>query len=211
MKKSYNYFIPSTDSELVRWLNNYKEQIAVVGPLAGLTLPQITELQDKAQKSIDALMAVVLKKQEYRDAVLTKNQTRSEEVNFIANASVILKRSPLYTSNIGGALNIITLEAEQSRLTLQPTLKINVFPQFVEVGFNKRSQTGVTIFSRLHGTEEWVKLADAIHSPYKDARPLQVTGKAEVREYMCRCYSGDELIGHNSEVRIAVFGGMVAR
>lgn len=211
MKKSYNYFIPSTDGELVRWLNNYKEQIASAGPLAGLTLSQVTELQDKAQKSIDALLAVIVKKQEYRDAILTKNQTRSEEVNFIANASVILKRSPLYTSNIGGALGIITLAAEQSRLTLQPMLKINVFPEYVEVNFNKRSQTGVTIYSRLHGTEQWVKLADAERSPYKDARPLEAADKAEVREYMCRCYTGDEFVGQNSEVRIAVFGGMVAR
>lgn len=210
MKKSYNYFIPSTDAELVRWLNNYKEQIAVVGPLAGLTSPQVTELQDKAQKSIDALLAVILKKQEYKDAILAKNQVRTEEVNFIANASVVLKRSALYTSNIGGALGIVTAVAAPSRVTLQPSLKVNVYPDYVEINFNKQSQTGVTIFTRIHGTGEWIKLANAERSPYKDTRPLQVAGKAEVREYICRCYSNDEFVGQNSEVTIAVFGAVAA-
>ncbi|GGH80880.1 hypothetical protein HNQ91_005408 [Filimonas zeae] len=211
MKKTYNYFIPSADAELVRWLNNFKEQIITAGPAAGLTAAQVTELQDKAQKAIEKLLLVVFKKQEYKDAILSKNQVRTDEVGFIANAAVILKRSPLYTSNIGGALGIITTTGAFSKVTLQPAMRLNVYPQYVEVGFNKRSQTGVSIYSRLHGTEEWIKLDDAERTPYKDVRPLQVAGKAEVREYMCRCYTGDEYVGQNSEVYMAVFGGVAAR
>lgn len=207
MKKTYNYFIPATDAELVRWLNNFKEQIAIIGPLLGLTPAQVTELQDKAQKGIDILLAVILKKQEYREAILAKNQVRNEEVSFIANTAVVLKRNPLYTSNIGGALGIISTLDSQNRVTLQPLVKVNVFPEYVEVKFNKRGQTGVAVYSRIHGTDEWVKIGEAERSPYKDVRPLQVTGKAEVREYMCRCYSSDEFVGQNSEVHIIVFGG----
>lgn len=208
MKKTYNYFIPSTDAELLRWLNNYKEQITVQGPLVGLTPAVVTELQDKAQKGIDGLLAVILKKREYQEAILAKNLVRNEEVAFIANASIILKRSALYTENIGGVLGIINTAGAQSRVTLQPAMRVNVFPDYVELGFNKRGQAGVTIFSRIHGTEEWTKLGNAGVSPYKDTRPLQVAGKAEVREYMARCYSSDEFVGQNSEVYTAVFGGI---
>lgn len=208
MKKTYSYFIPSKDAELLRWLNNFSEQIAGKGPLLGLAAAQVTELQEKAQKGIDGLLAVVLKKQEYQDAILVKNQIRDEEVAFIANASVVLKRSALYTENIGAALGIITTTGAQSRSSLQPTMKVNVFPDYVELGFNKRGQTGIVIFTRLHGTEEWTKLGNAIQSPYKDTRALQVAGKAEVREYMARCYSNDEFVGQNSDVYIVVFGGV---
>lgn len=207
MKKTYRYFVPSTDAELLRWLNNFKEQIAIVGAILGLPATQISDLQDKAQKGIDALLAVIIKRQEYNDAVLFKNLVRSEEVSFIANAAVVLKRNPLFTENIGGALDIINTIDAQSRFTLQPSVKVNVFPEFVEVRFNKRGQTGVSIFSRIHGTDEWTKIGNAERSPYRDTRPLLVEGKAEVREYMARCYSNDEFVGQNSEVRIGVFGG----
>lgn len=207
MKKKYGYFIPSADAELVRWLNNFKEQIAIVGPLLGLTAVQISELQDKAQKAIDALLAVIIKKQEYKDAVLFKNQVRSEEVGFIANTAVVLKRNALFTDNIGGVLGILSPTAAQSKLTLQPALKVNVFPQYVEIGFNKQGQTGVSIFSRTPGTDEWIKLATVGHSPYRDRRPLAEQGKPEVREYMARCYSNDDFVGQNSEIRTVVFGG----
>ncbi|BAV08946.1 hypothetical protein SAMN05421788_101394 [Filimonas lacunae] len=207
MKKKYGYFIPRTDGELLRWLNNFKEQINIAGPTLGLTPIQVTELADKAQKGIDALLSVVIKKQDYMDAVLFKNMVRDEEVGFIANAAVVLKRNPLFTDNIGGALGIINTTSLQDRVTLKPTLKVNVFPQYVEVGFNKQGQTGVSVFSRIHGTDEWIKIGDAERSPYKDTRPLQVPGKAEIREYMALCYSNDESVGQNSEVSIAVFGG----
>lgn len=208
MKKTYSYFIPAADAELLRWLNNYKEQIAIKGPLLGYTPVQVTELQDKAQRGIDTLYAVVLKKQEYRAAVQAKKQIRSEEVAFIANSSVMLKRSPLYTANIGGALGIINAAGAQDRVTLQPEMKVNVFPDYVELAFNKRGQAGVAIFSRVYGTGEWTKIGTAERSPYKDARPLQAGGKAEIREYMIRCYSNDEFVGQNSEVSIVVFGGL---
>ncbi|BAV08499.1 hypothetical protein SAMN05421788_11481 [Filimonas lacunae] len=208
MKKTYGYFIPAADAELVRWLNNFKEQITIVGPTLGLTAIQVSELTDKAQKAIDALLTVVVKKQDYSDAVLLKNMVRNEEVNFIANTAVVLKRHASFTENIGGALGIINLTGAQSRLTLQPTLKVNVFPEYVEVGFNKRGQTGVTIFSRIRDTEEkWEEIGNAERSPYKDTRPLKVAGKAEIREYMARCYSNDESVGQNSEVSVVVFGG----
>ncbi|SIS74767.1 hypothetical protein SAMN05421788_101967 [Filimonas lacunae] len=209
MKKTYNYFIPSKDAELLRWLNNFKEQIAIKGPLLGLAPAQVTELQDKAQRGMVGLMTVVLKKQEYQDAILAKNQVCVEEVNFITNAAVVLKRNALYTENIGRALGIVTTAGAQSKVSLQSAMKVNVYPDYVEIGFNKRGQTGVIIFTRMHGKEERAKLGNAIQSPYKDTRPLQVTGKAEVREYMVRCYSNDEFVGQNSEVRVAVFGGVV--
>lgn len=208
MKKTYKYFIPSLDAELLRWLNNFKERIVVAGPSLGLTATQITELEDKAQKGIDTLLAVVFKKREYQEAVMAKNRARMEEVSFIANAAVVLKRSPLYTANVGGALGIISSTGTQSRVMLRPLLKVNVFPEHVELAFNKRGQGGVTIFSRLHGTEEWTRLADVERSPYKDTRPLKVPGSAEVREYICRCYNADEAVGQDSEVHTAVFGGI---
>lgn len=63
---------------------------------------------------------------------------RDEEVNFIANAAVILKRNSLFTEKMGGILGIITPTAAKSRITLQPKLKLNVFTKYVEVVFNKR-------------------------------------------------------------------------
>ncbi|GGH61286.1 hypothetical protein HNQ91_001033 [Filimonas zeae] len=207
MKKTYGYFIPKADAELLRWLNNFKEQIAIAGPSLGLTPAQITDLQDKAQKGIDSLLAVTVKKQVYADAVLFKNMVREEEVSFIANTAAILKRHPSFTENIGGVLGIISPTTAQSRITLQPKLKINVFPEYVEIGFTKHNQTGVAIFSRIRGTEEWTEVTKSERSPYKDTRPLQVAGKAEIREYTARCYSNDESVGQNSEVSVVVFGG----
>jgi len=207
MKKTYGYFIPATDGDLVRWLNNFKEQIVIIRPTLGLTPTQISELEDKAQKGIDSLLAVTVKKQEYSEAILLKNMVRDEDVSFIANTAVILKRHPLFTENMGGILGIVSPTVAQSRITLQPKIKLHAFRGYVEVVFNKRGQSGVIILSRIRGTDEWTEIGHAERSPYKDTRPLQLAGKAEVREYAVQCYSNDEPVGQESETRHIVFGG----
>jgi hypothetical protein len=207
MKTIYFYFIPRTDAELLRWLINFIAQIDTYGATLGLTPAQITDLKDQAQAGVEALQNVIIKKREYNDAVLFKNLVRDREVGFIANTAVVLKRNPLFTDNIGGALGILNAKVDQNKLTLQPEINVNSYPGYVEIAFNKRGQSGVVIFSRLQGTEEWTELKMAVRSPYKDTRPLAVANKAEMREYIARCVNDDEFVGQNSEIGVAVFGG----
>ncbi|MBI5685746.1 MAG: hypothetical protein HZC54_11765 [Verrucomicrobia bacterium] len=107
-----------------------------------------------------------------------------------------IKKMPGYTETIGLDLGIIGQEAgvggdggAGAPYVPVPKFKVTVKstvagPQVV-LEFIKHGHTGVYIESRV-GNGPWEFLGTDTNSPYTDARPLQVAGQPEVRQYrMC--------------------------
>jgi hypothetical protein len=207
MRNKHVPFIPRKDGEVVRWGTNYHAKIAVLGPLLGLTPAQITDQQDKTQAVIDAYNKVTQKAQEKAEAVTAKNLVKKTELQFLVDTAVIFKRNPLFTQNIGDELGIMPSVVVVEKSTLTPSIKLTAYPEYIEVGFNKRGQEAVAVFSRLSGTEEWVLLDKPSVSPYLDTRPLSVPGKSEVREYKVRCWGSNAYIGQDCDIATVVFAG----
>lgn len=207
MKKKHSHFIPRTDGELVRWLNNFKEKIAVLGPLLGLTPAQITGLQDIAQAGIDALTKVTIKTKEKEEAVKAKNLMREQGLQELIDVAVGFKRNKLFTENMGNELGIYSAAVPLEKSVLMPSVKLIAYPGSIDVLFKKQGQIGVGIFSRLKGADDWNFIHNTTVSPFSDTRPLTVEGKPEIREYMVRCWDGTGYIGNNSDSVYVVYAG----
>jgi len=107
-----------------------------------------------------------------------------------------IKKTPGYTDAIGQDLGIIGPEAGvggegAASAPYVPVPKFKVTAKSTVTGpqvvleFIKHGHTGVYIESRV-GNGSWEFLGTDTNSPYTDARPLQVAGQPEVRQYrMC--------------------------
>lgn len=208
MAKEYNHFIPANDEELSVWTNPFEEKLPGVATLLGISEARVTEAQDATLKIREGINKHSIKKQEYQESVAYKKLLRSREVKVLVRLAVDIKRNPLYTENIGKELGIIGSATSADRSPLRPSLKVKAEHGYVSVSFNKKGQTGVSIFTRLRGTVGWEKLVSgATRSPYKDERPLQQEGIAEIREYTARYWDNATEIGSESDIAFTLFGG----
>ena len=207
MKKKHSHFIPRADAELARWLNNFKEKIAVLGAALGLTPAQIAELQDIAQSGIDTLNKVTIKTKEKEEAVKAKNLMREEQLQELVDVAIGFKRNKLFTENMGNELGIYSAAVSLEKSILMPSVKLEVYSGSIDVIFKKHGQVGVGIFSRLKSADEWEFVCNTTTSPYSDIRPLAVAGKAEIREYMVKCWDGIGYIGQNSDSAYTAYAG----
>jgi hypothetical protein len=205
MKNIHVHFIPKGDPELLGWVTNYDNKISVVGPTLGFTPAAITDQKDKAQAVVTALNNLIQKTREKEEAVTIKNLVRKNEVQFLADTAIAMKRNPLFTESIGDVLGIMPSTIPTLKTTLQPAIKLNAYPGVIEVSFNKRAQSAVFIFSRVQGTEAWTMLVNTAKSPYRDTRQAVVAGKPEIREYCAQCWDGSELIGQKCDVASIAF------
>ena len=101
-----------------------------------------------------------------------------------------------------------TLDGKNWIPLLKPwPLKPAVEGGFTIVDFDLLGADALAIYSRLHSTDPFVRLAVDSEAPYVDTRALAQAGVAEVREYMGRGMLGDEDIGQDSDIVRIVFGG----
>lgn len=208
MLSSYYHFIPKTDAELAQWVANFRLKIPTVGALVELPATTITEAQDTAQLIEEGFEKSVVKKQEQQEAVAYKKVLRKREVKKLVSLAIAIKRSPLYTENMGRELGIIGIQSSAGRAPLRPTLKLKTEVGYVAISFNKQRQKGITIYSRLKGSPGWETLVSGTSvSPFKDARPLQQEGVAETREYLARYWDNATEIGQESDIVFTLFGG----
>lgn len=208
MAKDYTPFIPKKDADLGLWATNFKEKIAAIAQALGIAPSEATAAEDIAQVVKDGMEKAVVKKQEQQEAVAYKKVLRSREVKQLVRLAINIKRSPLYTENMGRELGIIGSQASAERAPLRPTLKVKAEVGYVSIAFNKQRQKGITIYARLRGNTGWDKLVSGTSvSPFRDERPLQQENVAETREYMGRYWDNAAEIGQESDIVFTLFGG----
>ncbi len=207
MKKYFIHFVPGQFSKMAAWAANYKIKIAEYGAKLGLLPETVTQHQEAAQKIVDVVNMVELKKRELADAVAAQKLLRYNEAKLIRDGVAAYKRNPGFTENIGSGLGIMTTSLTIDESVLKPSLKPMTYPGYVSILFNKQKMYGVTIFTRLKGEANWQELASIRQSPYRDTRPLAADGKPEHREYMGMCYNGEIDLGQQSDIVSVVYGG----
>lgn len=203
------HFIPSNDAELSVWTVNFEEKIPILAPVLAIPAEKVTEVQTISTTIRDGVDKHAIKKQEYLESVAYKKLLRQREVKALVSLAIAIKRMPGYTENIGRELGIIRKSPTPTlRTQIKPRLKLNVEKGYVAIAFNKQKQTGITIYSRLKGTNGWETLVSgATVSPFLDTRTLQTPANAEVREYMARYWDNATEIGLESDIVFTLFGG----
>lgn len=208
MVKDYNPIIPDNDDAAGNWAGNFEEKIVVIGPQVGFTPAEVTQAQAWAATFANAMTRCTIKKMEQQEAIALKKVVRKREGKELITLALRIKRSPLYTENMGKELGIVSTQSSAARNTVKPTLKLTVMPGYISVAFNKKRHKGVTIFSRLKGTNGWETLVSgATVSPFEDTRPLQAAPTPEIREYIARYWDNATEIGQESDIVFTLFGG----
>jgi len=208
MNVNYYHFIPKGDSDLAQWAANFKEKIGVIGAQVNLPAVDITAGEDIAQLVKEGMEKATVKKQEQQEAIAYKKVLRRREVKKLVSLAIAIKRSPLYTENMGKELGIIGTQSSAERSPLRPTLKLKTEVGYIAISFNKQRQKGITIYSRLRGTNGWDKLIGGTSvSPFRDERPLHQEGVPETREYLARYWDNATEIGQESDIVFTLFGG----
>ncbi|MEI6507549.1 MAG: hypothetical protein WCO54_03645 [Bacteroidota bacterium] len=201
-------FFKSSDAERLKWVANFKTQVALLGASVGLTAAQITESQGWCDDVTNALNAKAAKKNEYAQAVNFADiviADKSQNFHSIAN---IIKVDPGYNDGTGTSLGIInTPDAPIDPATFKPIITLSLGNGYVIVKYTKKGVVGVNIYSRIKGTADWTHLILSTHSPYHDYHPLAAAGVPEMREYMVIGVQNDAEIGVPSDIASITYAG----
>lgn len=209
MRKKYLYFIPRSDSNRGQWFKTLGEKITILGPTYGLSPSEVTEIETACTLISDAIDRSDMKKKEQKEAVAYKEVVQKAELPNILRLTAKLKLHPGYTENVGSELGIVgssTGISGTEKLMIRPAIKATATPNYVEVSFSKQNQTGVTIYTRLKGQDNWEKLINATQSPYRDERPLRQSGMPEIREYAAMYWDNGAELGQYSDIAFTLFG-----
>jgi hypothetical protein len=205
MKKQY-YFVPSI-GKISPWAANYGEKIGVLGAQLGLTAEQIGAQKAAAQGVVEKRNKLEQKRNELAEAVSAMKLLNQNELKVICDAIIAFKRAPGYTENTGRELGVVASTTIVDPMTAKPSIRLSTAPGQVNISFRKQAAYGVTVFSRLKGTDAWQELGSTISSPFIDKRSLAEENKPEPREYMARCYNGVDDFGQPSAIETIIFGG----
>jgi hypothetical protein len=202
----YSY-LPSKDSELLVWLENYRTKIAVDGPTLGLTPAQITDQQNFCENMQKSIMVVNAKREELKSAVSAKNTATETQVGSLRLTIANIKTLPTYTDAFGNNLGIVHVSTGIDEAAYKAEISVELFGGFVRIKFKKKGADGVNIYHRLKGSSNWVFLARDTKSPYDDHIVLTVPNQPEHWEYMAYGVLDDAQIGQSSDIVEVVYGG----
>ena len=181
-------FVPGDNPNLIVWLTNLRDRIAVHGATLGMTAAQITAFQ-----------AVL-------DELITEAQGVSAAKNALAAAVASLDSLKLAKLSKTGLVRSEIAKWKTSGL-LTTSMTAELHPAFVRIKFKKLGVDGLNIYSRLKGQPAWKKLSFDSNSPYDDHAELAVAGTPEVREYRALGVIADEEIGQPSDIVSVTFAG----
>jgi hypothetical protein len=204
MNQSY---LPKKDSELLVWLENYKEKIVTDGPTLGLSPTQVTDQQKFCETMQNAIVQVNTKKEELKSAVSAKNSAAETQLGSLRLAIANIKTLPNYTDAIGNELGVVGTHNDLDEATYKAEISVELFGGFVRIKFKKKGADGVNIYHRLKGSPNWVFLARDTKSPYDDHIVLTVPNQPEHWEYMAYGVLDDAQIGQSSDIVEVVYGG----
>lgn len=202
-----NSFIPSQDSDLLTWLDNFKSKIATRGASLGLSSAQITAAQNNCDGMKNAIQAVIAKRAELKAATEAKELAKQTQLGAIRQLASQIKVNAAYTNAIGGELGILSTVADFDPAAFKAEIKAEIFGGFVRIKFKKGKTEGINLYHRRKGSAEWLFLARDTKSPYDDHIVLDTPNQPEHWEYIAYGVLNDDQIGIPSDIIEVVFGG----
>ena len=199
-------YIPRKDNDLLPWANNLSDKIDGYAEELGLTADEVTLVKNSCTGFNKGIT-------DFTAANTTAKKAAKEKTNLLGTGkssvrTVVqrMKKSENFTPAISKDLNISGSSNPFNPDTYKTKLTTTVLPGKVNVKFIKKGAEGVNMYSRINGSDIWVKLDFASRSPYADKRPLVMPGTAELRQYMAIGVIKDEEIGLMSDISEVVFG-----
>lgn len=173
--------IPVSDEKIVVWgaqfLAATTQETGDTGPVAPDLSTKINELSGLIAKAIEVQNA-------YKHAFSLKKKARIALEKALRAEVKRIKASPNYTETEGVRLGI---ERQAKTIDLSDTVpQITLADKtggVVELSFAKGGSDGINVYGQRDGDTDWVLLGYSARSPFKDSRPLLVTGQAELRRY----------------------------
>jgi len=201
-------YLPSANSDLLNWLNNYKTKIQIHGITFGYDAAKIAQLVAWCDDVITAIQQVEVKKNELKSAIDARKASNQTDLAALKADIARQKVNENFTSAIGQELGIVGHGAATfDAVNYKPVITVSITGGHVEIRFKKRGVDGLNLYHRKKGTANWDFLARTTKSPFIDVIVLAVPNQPEHWEYRAYGVKDDEEIGLPSDIVEAVFGG----
>ena len=209
-------YLPTSDSELLVWFNNFQSKFTTVGPVLGFTAADVTKVTNDYQMLAFVVEAAEAIRNQSLAYTSYKNTLRDGPIGTVmpgmppapslsppdlVTPGIVprlralvqrIKAQPQYTETIGNNLGIIAAAAPPSATPSKPTATAAAEPgSAVRIDWVKAGFDGVLVEGQRASEALWTALGTDLQSPYNDTRaPLQ-PGVPEVRRYRLRYVKGD--------------------
>lgn len=218
-------YLPTTETELLVWFNNFQRKFAQHGPALGFTAEDVTTITNDYHVlafvvgAVDASRKESLARTSYRNVVrdgppgtvppvwpvsppLTPPPNIVPGVIPRLRAMVArIKVQPGYTSSIGADLGVIASSSAAATTSGKPTASATAQPNStVQVDWTKGRFDGVLVEGQRGDEAAWTLLGTDTVSPYVDNRDPLVANAPEVRRYRLRYIKKDVPTGDYSDV-----------
>jgi hypothetical protein len=190
-------FVPTTDNDLLVWVDHFITQISTDNEIAAVDLAALTAAKADFHIKIDHLNDAAA---QAKQATADKNDSRNHIVNLIRAEARRIKARATYSDGLGAQLGIVGVKDSHDLSISRPELSgIDQTDGVVTLSFSKFNSDGVNIYSKRENDADWVLLIRASVSPFIDMRPLLEIGKPELRHYCATYILKDKEIGHYSD------------
>ena len=190
-------FVPTTDNDLLVWVDHFITQISTDKEIAVVDLAALTAAKADFHIKIDHLNDAAA---HAKQATVDKNECRNHMVNLIRAEARRIKARASYNDGQGAQLGIVGARESHDLSSSHPELSgIDQTDGVVILTFSKYNSDGVNIYSKRDNDADWVLLNRASISPFIDRRLLLQVGKPELRHYCAIYVLKDKEIGHYSD------------
>lgn len=181
MSISHIDIIPASDEKFFGWGNTLAANLS---PSSGVKEEVVQDIRAEMAEYGELLSKANETQNAAKQAVLLKRGKRQMlEKKFRAEIKRIKARED-YTVAEGARLGIEAPSKSTNLAALAPKITaVDRTGGMVELSFVKHRSDAVHFYGQRDGDTDWVLLGFATSSPFKDQRPLLVTGRVEMRRY----------------------------
>lgn len=226
-----NSYLPSSDTDRVVWLNNFKTKMQQYGPSLGFTAAEITgivndanmyqyiiTLKDGCKQAAQSLtqLGKLLRSAPSQSAMgaipsLPVAGTPPASVqtgifNRVAVAVARIKLQSTYTTAMGTDLGIIAPASSFNPATAQPVLTVKLQAGYPLLKWRKGEADGIHLYVDRQDGNGFISLDKLMRNEYIDIAPLPANTNVATWEYKARFLINDDEIGvFSAPVSITVF------
>ena len=195
-----NEFIPRSDPELCRWLDNYSKRLALYGARFGLTADEIALQQQFCAELAAAIRFDDEKHKEWRAAVKRTREVKKSALSAVRQMVERVKHLPGWSPELGLAMGVVKRPPSPQALEqLKPKLQVQLRDGRAQLKFIRRPLDGINVYMRRRGEGTWQLVAHATRSPFTDHTALLAPNTAELREYRALGVRKDQEVGQPSD------------
>jgi hypothetical protein len=218
-------YLPSSDSDLLIWFNNFKTKFVTYAPNLGFSAAEISGTSDDHDSLAFIVQTAETVRNHSQGFTAYKKALRDGPVGAVSPALPVLpaatppanvvapgivprlratvqriKTQPAYNQAMGADLGIIAPAAVESTTPPKPSATASAKPNSaVQIDWTKGSFDGVLVEGQRAAETTWTLLGTDLSSPYIDDRAPLTTGQPEVRRYRLRYINRDVPTGDYSD------------